>query len=124
MKPRCAELGVELRAVAFAEFRPPEALSEQISQRELARVEREKNLVRMGQYKTEQELKAKEALKQQAGEKVAAETRRIQAKTKSEQMKEVAEVRLKQELQNAQLQLDAVASKPRRRLRKERPKPR
>jgi regulator of protease activity HflC (stomatin/prohibitin superfamily) len=108
VKPRCAELGVELRAVAFAEFRPPEELSEQISQRELARVEREKNLVRLGQYKAEQELKAKEALKQQAKEKVQAETRRIQAKTKAEQMKEVAEARLKQELQNAQLKLDAA----------------
>lgn len=108
VKPRCAELGVELRAVALAEFRPPQELSSQISQRELARVEREKNVVRQGQYKAEQELRSKEALKQQATEKVAAETRRIQAQTKSEQMKEVAEARLKQELANAQLQLDAA----------------
>ena len=57
VKPRCQELGVELRAVALAEFRPPAELSDQISQRELARVEREKNVVRIGQYKTEQDLK-------------------------------------------------------------------
>ncbi|HEY1602562.1 MAG TPA: SPFH domain-containing protein [Pirellulales bacterium] len=108
VKPRCEELGVELRAVALAEFRPPAELSEQISQRELARVEREKNVVRLGQYKAEQDLRSKEALKQQAKEKVAAETRKIQASKKSEQLKEVALLRLTQELANAQLQLDAA----------------
>ncbi len=83
-------------------------MSEQISQRELARVEREKNLVRMGQFKAEQELRAKESLKQQATDKVAAETRLIQGKTKSEQQKAVEESRLKQELANTQIRLDAV----------------
>ncbi|MBI2827455.1 MAG: hypothetical protein HYX69_22500 [Planctomycetia bacterium] len=108
VKPRCAELGVEVRAVALADFRPPPELADQISQRELARVEREKNVVRIGQYKAQQELRSKEALKEQATEKVEAETRRIQAEKRAKQMKEVAESRLKQELANAQLRLDAA----------------
>jgi regulator of protease activity HflC (stomatin/prohibitin superfamily) len=108
VKPRSEELGVEIRAVTLADLKPPLELSEQISQRELARVEREKNVVRIGQFKAEQELKAKESLKQQAAEKVEAETRLIQGKKKSEQLKAVEEARLKQELANTQLRLDAA----------------
>jgi len=108
VKPKCEELGVEIRAVTFADLKPPAELADQISQRELARVEREKNVVRIGQFKAEQELKAKESLKQQATEKVGAETRLIQGRTKSEQLKAVEESRLKQELANTQLRLDAA----------------
>jgi len=108
VKPRCDELGVEVRAVTLADMRPPEELSEQIAQRELARVELERNEVKVRQYKAEQELKAKEALKQQAKEKVEAETRLVQAKTRSDQQKEVEQSRMQQELANAQLKLDAA----------------
>lgn len=108
VKPRCAELGVEIRAVTLADLRPPEELADQIAQRELARVEREKNLVRIKQFQAEQELKGKESLKQQAAEKVTAETRLVQGKTKSEQLKQVEQARLVQELANAQLKLDAA----------------
>ncbi|MBX9787562.1 MAG: hypothetical protein K2Y37_01475 [Pirellulales bacterium] len=108
VKPRCTEMGVDVRAVTLADMRPPDELSDQISQRELARVEREKNIVRLRQYQAEQELKAKEALKQQAREKVEAETRVVQAKTKATQMLEVEESGLKQDLTNAQVTLDAA----------------
>jgi regulator of protease activity HflC (stomatin/prohibitin superfamily) len=108
VKPRCSEMGVDVRAVTLADMRPPDELSDQISQRELARVEREKNVVRLRQYQAEQELRAKEALKQQAREKVEAETRVVQAKTKASQMLEVEESRLKQDLTNAQVTLDAA----------------
>lgn len=108
VKPRCTEMGVDVRAVTLADMRPPDELSDQISQRELARVEREKNVVRLRQYQAEQELRAKEALKQQAREKVEAETRVVQAKTKATQMLEVEESRLKQDLTNAQVTLDAA----------------
>ena len=108
VKPRCAELGVEIRAVTLADMKPPEELAKQINLRELARVELEKNVVRMGQYRAAQELAAKEALKQQYKEKVDAETRLLQAKTRAEQMREVELSRLKQELDNAQLELDAA----------------
>ncbi|MGE0535906.1 MAG: SPFH domain-containing protein [Pirellulales bacterium] len=108
VKPRCLEMGVDVRAVTLADMRPPDELSDQISQRELARVEREKNIVKLGQFKAEQELKAKEALKVQAREKVEAETRVVQAKTRATQLLEVEESRLKQDLTNAQVTLDAA----------------
>jgi regulator of protease activity HflC (stomatin/prohibitin superfamily) len=111
VKPRCAELGVEIRAVTLADMKPPADLAKQINLRELARVELEKNEVRLRQYKAAQELMGKESLKQQAVEKVEAETRLLQAKTRSDQLREVELSRLKQELDNAQLQLDAAKNR-------------
>jgi hypothetical protein len=108
VKPQCEALGVEVRAVTLADMLPPEELAEQIAQRELARVEQAKNSVRLRQYRAEQELKAKESLKTQAKEKVQAETRLIQAKTQAAQLKDVALARFTQELENAQLALDAA----------------
>jgi regulator of protease activity HflC (stomatin/prohibitin superfamily) len=108
VKDRCHELGVEVRAVTMADLLPPKELSDQIAQRELARVEREKNLALVKQHKAQQELASKIGLKQQAKEKVAAETLLVQATTKAEQLKEVEESRLKQELANAQVELEAA----------------
>lgn len=110
VKPRCAELGVEIRAVTLADMHVPSELADQIAQRELARVELEKNTVQVRQYRAAQELAAKEALKAQAKEKVSAETRLLQAKTRADQQLEVEQSRLKQDLENAQLQLDAAKS--------------
>ncbi len=110
VKPKCAELGVQIRAVTLADMRPPVELADQIALRELARVELEKNHVKIRQYKAEQELTAKESLKQQAKEKVEAETRLVQAKTKADQMREVELAGLKQDLENAQLLLEAAQS--------------
>jgi len=108
VKDRCKELGVEIRAVTLADLLPPKELSEQIAQRELARVEREKNLALVKQHMAQQELAAKTGLKQQAKEKVAAETRLVQATTKAEQLKEVETSRLAQELKNAEVELEAA----------------
>lgn len=108
VKDRCQELGVEVRAVTLADLKPPKELAEQIAQRELARVEREKNLALVKQHQAQQELASKIGLKQQAKEKVEAETLLVQATTKAEQLKEVEESRLKQELANAQVELEAA----------------
>lgn len=108
VRPLCRKVGVDVRAVTLADMVPPPELAEQISQRELARVEQEKNKVRLGQYKAEQQLKAAETLKSRSTQKVAVETRLIQAKTQAEQLKEVTELQLKQDLANAQLRLDAA----------------
>jgi regulator of protease activity HflC (stomatin/prohibitin superfamily) len=108
VKPQCEALGVEVRAVTLADMLPPPELADQIAQRELARVEQAKNAVLLRQYRAEQELKSKESLKAQAKEKVEAETGLIQAKTKAGQLKEVASSRYKQDLENAQLALDAA----------------
>jgi hypothetical protein len=116
VKPRCEELGVELRAVTLAALQPPAELADQIAQRELARVEREKNEVLVRQHQAQQELAAKQALKLQATEKVGAETRLIQAKTKMDQSKEVEESRLKQDLANATIELEAAKSEAEARL--------
>ena len=71
-------------------------------------MEQAKNGAKIRQFRAAQELKAKEALKDQAKEKVEAETRFIQAKTKASQMKEVALSQATQDLENAQLALDAA----------------
>jgi hypothetical protein len=110
VKTRCQELGVELRAVTLAALQPPAELADQIAQRELARVEREKNEVLVRQHQAQQQLAAKQGLKLQASEKVSAETRLIQAKTRLDQSKEVETSRLKQELANATIELEAARS--------------
>jgi hypothetical protein len=61
----------------------------------------------MRQHKSEQLLKAAEALKKQAQEKVEADTRLLQAETAATQKKEVEQLKLKNELANAQLKLEA-----------------
>jgi hypothetical protein len=108
VKPHCAELGIDVLAVTLADMELPPELLAQISARDVARAELEKNKVLASQYKTLQQLAAKEALTEQAEKKVEAETRLVQAKTKMEQRKEVETSRLKQDLANAQLRLDAA----------------
>jgi hypothetical protein len=110
VQPKCAALGVNVAAVILSDdMKLPGELKDQISQRDQARVELDKNKARVGTYKAEQELKAKEALTQQKQEKTKAETRLVQAKTKAEQLKEVELSRLKQELDNAQVRVEAAA---------------
>lgn len=108
VKPRCEELGIEVRAVTLAELVPPKELADQISQRELARVEQEKNKVMLRQLKAAQDLKAKEALKQQAKELVEAGTQLNKAKVEADQQKEVEQLRLEQDLKNAETRLAAA----------------
>jgi hypothetical protein len=111
VRPRCLELGIDIRAVLLGEMKPPAELAEQISQRDLARVEQQKNQTRLGQYKEMQKLKSIEALKQQYREKVEAETRLKVAKTLAQQNKQVEESKLKQELESAQIRLDAAKAR-------------
>ena len=97
-----------IESVTLAQMEAPADLANQIRERELARVAREKNVDRIAQFKTEQELKAAEALKTQEQDKVDAGTRLIQAQTKSQQRKEVEESKLKQDLANAKLRLEGA----------------
>lgn len=101
-------LGIEVRAITLSDLHLPPALLSQISQRDLSRVELDKNQALVKQFVAQQDLAAKEALKAQATAKVGAETRMIQAETQSKQLLEVEELRLKQELTNAQTRLDAA----------------
>lgn len=111
VQSRCLELGIDIRAVLLGELTPPAELSEQISQRDLARVEQQKNVTKVGQFKEMQKLKSIEALKQQYREKVLAETRLTVAKTQAQQNKQVEESKLKQELESAQIRLEAAKLK-------------
>jgi len=111
VQPRCRELGIDIRAVTLGQMNPPADLADQISQRDLARVEREKNLIRLGQYKEMQKLKSIEAMKEQNREKVEADTRLKVAKTLAQQNKQTEELKLKQELDSAQIRLDAAKAK-------------
>jgi hypothetical protein len=108
VRPQCEELGIDIQAVTLASLDLPPDLTEQISARDVARVQLEQNKSREEQYKTEQTLKAVEALAQQETEKVAAETRLAQAKKLAEQKKEVEKKRLENELANAKVKLQAA----------------
>jgi hypothetical protein len=111
IRPRCEELGIEIRSVLLGEMKPPSELAEQISLRDLARVEQQKNTVRVGQFKEMQKLRSVETLKEQARAKVEAETRLQVMKTQAKQQMEVEELKLKQELENAKIGLEAAHSK-------------
>src|SRR5262249_14832087 len=108
VRPQCEELGIEIEAVTLAALDLPPELTEQIFARDVARVQLERNKSREEQYKTEQKLKAAEALAQQEMEKVAAETRLAQAKKLAAQKQEVEQQRLENELANAQIKLEAA----------------
>ena len=111
VRPRCQELGIEIRAVLLGEMKPPAELSEQISLRDLARVEQQKNAVRLGQYKEMQKLMSIQTLKEQTREMVEVNTRLQVMNTQAKQQKEVEELKLKQELDNAQIGLEAARSR-------------
>ncbi len=108
IQPRCQEFGLSVEAVSIDKMDVPPELSAVIAEREQARITREKNVESIGQYKEQQELKAKEALKQQEEEKVAASSKLVQAEGKAKQRKVTEEARLKQDLANAKLRLDAA----------------
>jgi len=108
VQPRCQELGIDIRAVSLTDMVPPAELAEQISLRDLARVEQEKNRNLALQYKEQQTLMAAKTMKAQAKDKVDAETRLVQEKTQARQRLQVQELQLKQELESAQLRLDAA----------------
>lgn len=111
VRPRCQELGIDILAVSLGQMTPPSELREQISQRDLARVEQERNRSRLGQYKEQQQLRSIEALKEQNQKKVEADTRLQVAKTQAEQRKQVEELRLKQELESARVRLEAARAR-------------
>jgi hypothetical protein len=83
-------------------------LAAKIAEREQTRVTREKNQKLVEQYKQDQVLKAKEALKDQKEKVVAAKTKLAVAKKQAETNKEVETKKLEQELEAAQIRLKAA----------------
>jgi hypothetical protein len=109
--PMCQKIGLEIESITLARMEAPPDLVEQISDRELARVQREKNQELIGQHKSEQKLMAKQALKEQEKAKVEARRDLQVAETAAQQRTEVEEAKLKQDLENAQTRLEAARSK-------------
>src|SRR5579884_642504 len=110
IKP-CEELGIAIESLSIGRMDPKKELLElaqQISQREQARLAREKNQELIEQYKQDQKLKATEALQKQNEEVVEANTRLKVQETKANQMKEVEEAKLKVELKSAEIRLQAA----------------
>jgi regulator of protease activity HflC (stomatin/prohibitin superfamily) len=108
VKPLCAELGINVRAITMASLEPPRELTGLISERQQARVEQEKLKTELGTYKSQQTLEAKRAETPRSQQETAAKTRLGQEKTLAKQRMEVEEQKLKQELENANLRLEAA----------------
>jgi hypothetical protein len=119
--PPCEELGVVIESLSIGRMDPSKELRElalQISQREQARLTREKNQELIEQYKQDQKLKAAEALQKQNEEVVQANTRLKVQETKANQMKEVEEAKLKVELKSAEIRLQAARDRAKATLNK------
>lgn len=109
VKPKCQEVCIDILSVTLESMAMPTELTDQIKERDLARVKQEKNKSLMARYTSEQSLKAAtEALNKQAKEKVEAETRLKQATTLANQKMEVEKLRLENQLTNAHLRLEAA----------------
>jgi SPFH domain / Band 7 family len=109
--PACAELGVAVESITIGQSEKDadlESLATQISDREQARLEREKNASLIEQYKQAQELAATKARKEQNEEKVAATTKLNTATIEAQQKLEVEEKKLGQDLKNAETNLKAA----------------
>jgi len=107
----CEKLGIVIESLSIGRMDPKKELLElaqQISQREQARLAREKNQELIEQYKQDQKLKATEALQKQNEEVVLANTRLKVQETKANQMKEVEEAKLKVERKSAEIRLQAA----------------
>ena len=109
--PACEDLGVVVESITVGQSEKDadlEALATQISDREQARLEREKNASLIEQYKQAQELAATTARKEQNEEKVAATTKLNSATVEAQQKLEVEEKKLEQDLKNAETNLKAA----------------
>jgi hypothetical protein len=110
--PICKELGIAIEAITLGELdRSSDELKDLrkiISEREVTRVTREKFQQQIEQYKTEQAQMAAEALIEQKGKVVEAQTKRKVEVTNAQKMTEVEEKKLEQELKAAQVRLEAA----------------
>lgn len=108
IKPRCADLGIDIRAVSVGQMEPPPELAREISDRETALAEQLRNKEMVKQYTNEQALKAQEAQAMQKRERVQAETRLAQAETQAQQSVDVEKQKLTALVKVAESQLEAA----------------
>jgi hypothetical protein len=108
VRPKCREVGIDIRNVTLEALDAPKELTDQIKARDLARQTQEKNKSLIDQYKSDQTVKAAEGLKQRAQEVNSAETRRNKAKIEAEQKLANEKLRLENDLAAAKLKLEAA----------------
>ena len=108
VKPRCAELGIDIRAISVGQMEPPPELAREISDRETALAEQLRNNEMVKQYTNEKALKAQEAQASQKRERVQAETRVAQAETQAQQSIDVEKQKLEALVTVAESQLEAA----------------
>jgi hypothetical protein len=111
MGPQCLKVGIVIDSVTVAHLETNKdlsALASQISDREQARILRDKNDELIAQYKQDQERRAKEMLVLQSQELVDAKSKLGVETEKAQQSKEVEEAKLKQEMKSAMARLDAA----------------
>jgi hypothetical protein len=108
VKPKCEEVGIDIRNVTLASLVAPPELTDQISERDLARAKQEKNKTLIIQYKSDQTSMAAGALKPRATEIKKAETLLQKATTEAEQKLANEKLRLDNDLASAKLKLEAA----------------
>jgi regulator of protease activity HflC (stomatin/prohibitin superfamily) len=108
VKPKCEEVGIRVKDVTLASLDAPKELTDQISARELARATIDKNKILITQHKSDQTVKAAEALKQRAEEVNKAQIRRNKATVEAAQKLANERLRLENDLAAATLRLEAA----------------
>ena len=109
--PACREMGVALESITVSQSEKDadlEGLAQQIADREQARLEKEKNVSLIEQYKEQQALATTKAMEEQGTAQVDAKTKLKTATIEAQQKLEVEKKKLEQDLKNAQVNLDAA----------------
>ena len=109
--PQCKKVGVVIESITVTQpdmNDPLAKLAEQISERERTRLVRETNKQVVEQHKAEQEKAAQDVLVKQKSEMVDAKKDLAVATKLAKQTKEVEETKLKNDLENAKIELDAA----------------
>lgn len=109
--PQCKKVGVVIESITVTQpdmNAPLAELAGQISDREKTRLVRETNKQLVEQYKSQQDKAAQDVLVKQKSEMVDAKKGLAVATKLAKQTKEVEEAKLKNDLENAQIELEAA----------------
>jgi regulator of protease activity HflC (stomatin/prohibitin superfamily) len=111
VKPLCAKLGIEVRAISLGDIDLPKELKDEIATRDQARQEQKTNMQLVERYTQEQALKAQLAMADQEGKKVEAQTRLNNATIDAEQLVKVEKQKLDNLLKVAETELAGARKK-------------
>jgi regulator of protease activity HflC (stomatin/prohibitin superfamily) len=111
VKPLCAKMGIEVRAISLGDMGLPKELNDEISARDQALAEQETNRRLVERYKQEQALKGQLALAEQEGQKVQAQTRLKLAQIDADQLLGVEKQKLENALKVAETELAGARKK-------------